>query len=68
MDYHELELNFRYSSSLQVRYHWKFHAQSTVTVIFEETQEQDPNIILVEVKRFGNVQEQFSCQTINHYY
>ena len=37
MNCHTLKFKVRYSTSLHVRYHSKFHARSTATAIFEET-------------------------------
>ena len=37
MNCHTLKFKVRYSTSLHVGYHSKFHARSTATAIFEET-------------------------------
>ena len=37
MNCHTLKFKVRYSTSLRVRYHSKFHARSTATAIFEKT-------------------------------
>ena len=37
MNCNALKFKVRYSTSLHVRYHSKFHARGTATAIFEET-------------------------------
>jgi len=57
VNYHTLKFKFRYSTSLHVRYHSKFHARSTATAIFEETARTYSRTYYMEMKfaRHSNV-------------